>query len=94
MGLHYCALGTGNRAARGQQLLQRLSKDIGQRFGRGISVDNLEQMRLFYLAEPPQRISEALSRNNPQALTPGQSETPSRKITLEQRDAAAAVFEK
>ncbi|MDP3287034.1 MAG: DUF1016 N-terminal domain-containing protein, partial [Methyloversatilis sp.] len=51
------------RAARGQQLLQRLSSDLGQRFGRGYSVDNLEQMRLFYLAYPPQRISETLSRN-------------------------------
>lgn len=87
-------VGTGNRAARGQQLLQRLSKDLEQRFGHGFSVDNLEQMRLFYLAYPPQRISEALSRNNPQALTTRQSETPSRNITLEQRDAGAGVFEK
>jgi hypothetical protein len=47
------AVGTGNRAARGQQLLQRLLKDLGQRFGRGFTVDNLEQMRLFYLAEHP-----------------------------------------
>ena len=60
--------GGQERAARGQQLLQRLSKDLGERFGRGFSVDNLEQMRLFYLAYPPQRISE----------------TPSRNITLEQ----------
>ncbi|MDA8417108.1 MAG: PDDEXK nuclease domain-containing protein [Betaproteobacteria bacterium] len=74
--------GGQERAARGQQLLQRLAKDLGQRFGRGFSVDNLEQMRLFYLAYPPQRISETLSRNNPQA--PAQSETPSRNITLEQ----------
>ena len=94
MGLHYCALGTGNRAARGQQLLQRLSKDLGQRFGRGISVHNLEQMCLFYLAESTQRISEALSRINPWALPTRQSETPSRKITLEQRDAGAGVLEK
>jgi hypothetical protein len=44
------AVGTGNRATRRQQLLQRLSKDLGQRFGRDFSVDHLEQMRLFYLA--------------------------------------------
>jgi len=74
--------GGQERAARGQQLLQRLAKDLGQRFGRGFSVDNLEQMRLFYLAYPPQRISETLSRNSPQS--PAQSETPSRNITLEQ----------
>ena len=49
--------GGQERAVRAQQLLQRLSKDLGQRFGRGFSVDNLEQMRLFYLAYPPQRIS-------------------------------------
>lgn len=76
--------GGQERAVRGQQLLQRLSKDLCQRFGRGFSVDNLEQMRLFYLAYPPQRISETLSRNSPQALAAGQSETPSRNITLEQ----------
>ncbi len=76
--------GGQERAARGQQLLQRLSTDLGQRFGRGFSVDNLEQMRLFYLAYPPQKISETLSRNGPQALTKGQPETPSRNITLEQ----------
>ena len=55
-------------AARGEQLLQRLSVDLGGRFGRGFSVDNLEQMRLFYLAYPPGRISETLSR---QTLEPG-----------------------
>lgn len=55
--------GGQERVARGQQRLQRLSKDLGQRFGRGFSVDNLEQMRLFYLAYPSQRISETLSRN-------------------------------
>lgn len=76
--------GGKERAARGQQLLQRLSKDLGQRFGRGFSVDNLEQMRLFYMAYPPQKISETLSRNSPSALTTGQSETSSRNITLEQ----------
>jgi predicted nuclease of restriction endonuclease-like (RecB) superfamily len=76
--------GGHERAARGQQLLLRLSKDLGQRFGRGFSVDNLEQMRLFYLAYPPQKISETLSRSNCQALAHGRSETASRNITLEQ----------
>lgn len=76
--------GGQERAARGQQLLQRLSKDLGQRFGRGFSVDNLEQMRLFYLAYPPQRISETLSRNSSQGLVTSQSEMLSRNITLDQ----------
>ncbi len=76
--------GGQQRAARGQQLLQRLSVDLGTRFGRGFSVDNLEQMRLFYLAYPPQRISETLSRNNSTAHSAGNSESVSRNITLEQ----------
>jgi predicted nuclease of restriction endonuclease-like (RecB) superfamily len=71
------------RAARGQQLLQRLSQDLGQRFGRGFSVDNLEQMRLFYLAYPPERISETLSRNNGDTGFPTTSGAASRDLPLE-----------
>ena len=37
-----------DRAAYGQTLLQRLSADLTQRFGRGFSRSNLQQMRLFY----------------------------------------------
>ena len=76
--------GGQERAVRGQQLLQRLSADLGARFGRGFSVDNLEQMRLFYLAYPPQRVSETLSRNSSTDHMTGKSETVSRIITLEQ----------
>jgi predicted nuclease of restriction endonuclease-like (RecB) superfamily len=76
--------GGKERAAWGQQLLQRLSVDLRQRYGRGFSVDNLEQMRLFYLAYPPQRISETLSRNEPEQHADGKSETVSRNIVLEQ----------
>jgi len=45
-------------------LLERLSRDLTSRFGRGFSVDNLETMRLFYKAYPPERISETLSRKS------------------------------
>jgi predicted nuclease of restriction endonuclease-like (RecB) superfamily len=76
--------GGQERAVRGQQLLQRLSSDLCARFGRGFSVDNLEQMRLFYSAYPPRRISETLSRNRPELRVAGKSETVSRNITLEQ----------
>ena len=38
------------RAGYGQQLLDKLSNDLKKRFGRGFSTDNLETMRLFYLA--------------------------------------------
>ncbi|MCL2178141.1 MAG: PDDEXK nuclease domain-containing protein [Proteobacteria bacterium] len=54
--------GGKERADYGKALLQRLSVDLTTRFGRGFGVDNLEQMRLFYLTYPPSRISETLSR--------------------------------
>lgn len=37
------------RAEYGGELLKRLSKDLTDRFGRGFSRQNLQQMRLFYL---------------------------------------------
>src|SRR5947209_8609595 len=36
------------RAAYGEQLLKRLSRDLSKRFGRGFSERNLQQMRGFY----------------------------------------------
>lgn len=38
------------RAEYGAELIQRLSKDLTARFGRGFSRRNVEQMRVFYLA--------------------------------------------
>lgn len=40
------------RAAYGEQLLDRLSRDLAARFGRGFSVQNLRNFRSFYLAWP------------------------------------------
>jgi DUF1016 N-terminal domain len=37
------------RAGYGEQLIERLSQDLTQAFGRGFSARNLEQMRQFYL---------------------------------------------
>lgn len=37
------------RAGYGEQLIERLSLDLTQQFGRGFSTRNLEQMRQFYL---------------------------------------------
>jgi len=76
--------GGQERAIRGQKLLQRLSADLQRRVGRGFSVDNLEQMRLFYLAYPSQHISETLSRKSPATAQAEQSETASRSFSLEQ----------
>lgn len=52
------------RAGYGDSLLQRLSKDLTHRQGRGFSVDNLELMRRFYLTWSRLKNSETLSRNS------------------------------
>ena len=80
------------RAGYGEELLVRLSADLTGRLGRGFGVDNLENMRRFYLALPATRISETLSRKLDTGpgraagsrSVPQISETPSRKFTLDQ----------
>ena len=57
--------GGKQRAEYGQALLKRLSADLSSRFGRGFSERNLEQMRLFYLAWPPEQISLTASAKLP-----------------------------
>lgn len=52
------------RAGYGEQLIARLSADLTARFGRGFSMDNLENMRRFFLAYPRSTISETLSRKS------------------------------
>jgi predicted nuclease of restriction endonuclease-like (RecB) superfamily len=47
------------RASYGKQLLKELSKTLSKEFGKGFSVDNLENMRRFYLTYGK---SETLSR--------------------------------
>jgi predicted nuclease of restriction endonuclease-like (RecB) superfamily len=71
------------RASYGKALLKRLSADLSAQFGRGLGVDSLEQMRLFYLAYPPAHISETLSRKLPPTGETVKSETASRNIALE-----------
>ncbi len=64
------------RAEYGAELLERLSGDLTQRFGRGFSPDNLETMRRFYGAFPPGLISETLSRKSSHfQLTAGSGRT-------------------
>ena len=53
--------GGQDRAEYGDRLLKRLSSDLSARFGKGYSERNLEQMRLFYLAWLPEKISQTLS---------------------------------
>ena len=67
-----------DRADYGLNLLHRLSSDLFYKLGKGFSVDNLESMRLFYLAYSVVQISETLSRKS-HALIP---ETSSRNLNL------------
>ena len=45
------------RAGYGEEMLERLSRDLTKRFGRGFSVDNLERARKFYLTFTAIKIS-------------------------------------
>lgn len=63
------------RADYGKQILKELSTSLKQEFGKGFSVDNLENMRRFYLVYGK---SETLSRNSEKHI----SETPSRNFNL------------
>ena len=49
------------RAEYGAALMERLAEDLTRRFGRGFSRQNLQHMRLFYLAYPPGRIRQTVS---------------------------------
>jgi len=49
------------RAGYGEQLMARLAFDLTARFGRGFGVNNLENMRRFYLAYPRPGISQTAS---------------------------------
>ena len=49
------------RAKYGKQAMKKLSESLAARFGRGFSVDNLENMRKFYITFKS-RISETLFR--------------------------------
>ena len=59
------------RAEYGEELIERLSADLGKRYGRGFSVRNVWQMKAFYLAwQIPQAMSaESNDREIPQAMS-------------------------
>ena len=61
------------RAEYGKKILKKLSQKLNKEFGRGFSVDNLENMRKFYLTYS---ISETVSRKS----ISRKSETVSRKF--------------
>ena len=49
------------RAEYGVALIERLAADLTQRFGRGFSRQNVQNMRLFYLSYHPNQIRQTLS---------------------------------
>ena len=53
------------RAEYGTALIESLSEDLTRQFGRGFSRQNLQNMRLFYLAHPTERIRQTLSGKLP-----------------------------
>ena len=72
------------RAKYGSALLKSLSNDLTNRFGKGFSVDNIELMRMFYLAYPEPLIPETVSRKlEYENGNEKKSETMSRILVLE-----------
>ncbi|MDR0533247.1 MAG: PDDEXK nuclease domain-containing protein [Verrucomicrobiales bacterium] len=70
--------GGEQRAGYGEELIARLSEDLTERFGKGFSEKNLENMRRFYQAFIPEKISQTLSAKSKELICP----TPSGKLTL------------
>jgi len=74
------------RAEYGAELLERLSADLTRRFGRGFSRQNLQYMRQFYLAFPPDAIRQTVSGEsdpNIRQTLSSKSETASRISRVE-----------
>jgi len=66
-----------SRAEYGKQIIERLAKDLSDRFGRGFQKTNLFQMRAFYLAYPD--LEQSFS---PETLSPEIFQTLSGKFPL------------
>ena len=75
------------RAEYGKELLKKLSKDLTDRFGRGFSTDNLENMRLFYQTYSVQ-ISETLSRKFNKSQTVSGKSVKSETVSAQSFDLA------
>ena len=57
--------GGKRRAEYGEELLERLSRDLTDRHGRGFGVVNLSHMKKFYLCWPVAKILQTLSEKSP-----------------------------
>ena len=72
------------RAGYGEQLVERLSIDLTQQFGRGFSRQNVWQMRQFFLTWGTAHILQTLSGESGEAASNTLSETVSRKFKLDE----------
>jgi len=70
------------RAGYGEQLIERLSADLTVQFGRGFGVNNLENMRRFFLAYPRSEISQTVSGKLGGAPASENSQTLSGNLSL------------
>ena len=78
--------GGEDRAGYGDALIQRLALDLTNRFGRGFSRQNIQQMRAFYLAWPLDQICRtvpSISSQNTQTQTAQSIESPILQTTTE-----------
>jgi len=80
------------RAGYGEELLKRLSSDLGCRFQRGFGVDNLQRFRSFYLMYPTELIYATLSRKSSGKSPAEKYATPSR-ISLPFSSSSTAGFD-
>lgn len=81
--------GGKKRAAYGEQVLERLAADLTARFGRGFSLRNLRNFRLFYLGWPIGQTRSAESGE------PGENairQTPSAEFASPERGAPDPAF--
>jgi hypothetical protein len=70
------------RADYGTALLENLSADLSQRYGRGFGVVNLSQMKKFFLLWPPEGIFQTPSEELPLPLTTQIFQTTSAELSL------------
>ena len=68
------------RAEYGAALLERLAEDLTGQFGRGFSLQNIYNMRLFYLSHPSDKILQTLSGNSGSPALREILQTPSGKF--------------
>jgi hypothetical protein len=74
--------GGENRAVYGERLIERLSFDLKERYGRGFGIVNLHQMRKFFMEWPGPKILQTASEESGQTDGPEASEPASSGVSL------------